>query len=303
MIQEQNKKGETSVQSTIGRVRGQPLLIEEVLDLKLRSMLVNLRTADAGINIQVVSGVLNGSIRANPERFGKYMDFKVTRSQVQPWYQSMKFSCRAVTTSRPVITRSLWAEVRSQFFHEITDKVLQHNIPDELIINVDQTPSKFVATNNITMAAKREKNISRAGATDKRAINVTLCESLYGCMLLFQLSYTGKMESSLVDFTFPERFCLGFNQKYWSNETKTIRLLKDLLVPYIKKVKEEKSLTQSQKSLLVWDAFKAHARVMTDMYQHLKSRRGKEIIKAGQRAAGIIDILKDDGKKSGILLG
>ena len=89
------------------------------------------------------------------------------------------------------------------------------------------------------------------------------------------------MESSLVDFTFPERFCLGFNQKYWSNETKTIRLLKDLLVPYIKKVKEEKGLTQSQKSLLVWDAFKAHAKVMTDMYQHLKSRRGKEIIKAG----------------------
>ena len=97
----------------------------------------------------------------------------------------MKFSCRAVTTSKPVITRSLWAEVRSQFLHEITDKVLQHNSPDELIINVDQTPSKFVATNNITMAAKREKNISRAGATDKRAINVTLCESLYGCMLLF----------------------------------------------------------------------------------------------------------------------
>ena len=68
------------MQSTIGRVRGQPLLLEKVLDLKLRSMLVNLRTAGAGINIQVVSGVLNGSIRANPERFGKYMDFKVTRS-------------------------------------------------------------------------------------------------------------------------------------------------------------------------------------------------------------------------------
>ena len=68
------------MQSTIGRVRGQPLLLEKVLDLKLRSMLVNLRTAGAGINIQVVSGVLNGSIRANPERFDKYMDFKVTRS-------------------------------------------------------------------------------------------------------------------------------------------------------------------------------------------------------------------------------
>ena len=75
-IQEQKKKGETSVQSTIESVRGRPLLIEEVLNLKLRAMLVNLRTAGAGINIHVVSGVLNGLIRANPERFGKYMILK-----------------------------------------------------------------------------------------------------------------------------------------------------------------------------------------------------------------------------------
>ena len=57
-IQEQKKKkGETSVQSTIGKVRGRSLLIEEALNLKLHSALVNLRTAGAGINIHVVSGV------------------------------------------------------------------------------------------------------------------------------------------------------------------------------------------------------------------------------------------------------
>ena len=77
-MQEQKKKGETSVQSTIGR--GRPLLIEEALDFKLCSKLVNLQTASAGINIHVVSGVLNGLIGANPERFGKYIYFKVTRS-------------------------------------------------------------------------------------------------------------------------------------------------------------------------------------------------------------------------------
>ena len=344
-------------------------------------MLVNLRIAGAGINIHVVSGVLNGLIRANPERFGKYMDFKVTRSWVRSLYQRMKFSCLAVTTSRPVITRSLWAEVRSQFLNEITDKVLQHNIPDELVINVDQTPSKFVATDNITMTAKGEKHISRAGATDKRAITVTLCESLDGCMLPFQLIYTRKTERSLPNFTFPDRFCLAFNYKHWSNETEIIRLIEELLVLYIEKVKEEKALPQSQKSLLVWDAFKAqstskvmdtlssygiesvmvpknvthllqpldlttnasfkkyekrasseyftscimealtndpdrdittiqvdlrlltlkprHAKLMTDMYQHLKSEKGKENIKAGWTAAGITDILKDAREGNG----
>ena len=42
-------------------------------------------------------------------------------------------------------------EVRSQFLYEITNKVLKHNIPDELIVNVNQTLSKFVATDNVTM--------------------------------------------------------------------------------------------------------------------------------------------------------
>jgi len=75
----------------------------------------------------------------------------------------MNFTCRAVTTSRPIITRSLWNEVRSRYLFEIIDLTLKHNIPDELIINADQTPSKFVATDNVTMATKGEKHISRAG--------------------------------------------------------------------------------------------------------------------------------------------
>ena len=33
---------------------------------------------------------------------------------------------------------------------------------------------------------------------------------------------------------------------------------------------------------------------MTNMYQHLKSEKGKEIIKVGQRAASTTDILKDN---------
>ena len=143
--------GASSVEPKIGKARGRPLILDEALDLNLRSMLVKLRLAGAGINIHVVSGVLNGLIRANPERIGRFMEFKVTRSWARSLYQRMKFSCRAVTTSRPVITRSLWVEVRSQFLYEITNKVLKHNIPDELIVNVNQTLSKFVATDNVTM--------------------------------------------------------------------------------------------------------------------------------------------------------
>ena len=78
-------------------------------------------------------------------------------------------------------------------------------------------------------------------------------------MLSFQLIDTRKMERSLPDFTFSDEFCLTFSQKHWINEVKTICLIEDLLVPYIRKLKQEKVLPQSQKSVLVWDTFKAQS--------------------------------------------
>jgi len=171
----------------------------------------------------------------------------------------MNFTRRAVTTSRPIITRSLWKEVRSRYLFEIIDLTLKHNIPDELIINADQTPSRFVATDNVTMATKGEKHILRAGATDKQAITVTLCETLDGQILPFQLIYTGKTQRSLPSVKFPRGFCLSYNPKHWSNEDETLRLIEEVLVPYVEKVKKEKSLPTSQKSLLLWDAFKAQS--------------------------------------------
>ena len=116
------------------------------LDSKLRAMIISLRTARAGINHHVVRGVLIGLVQSCPEKFGKYVNFEVTRSWVRFLYQRMKFSRRAATTSIPVITRSLWNEIKSQFLQEISQKVLLHSIPDELTINADQTLSKFVAT-------------------------------------------------------------------------------------------------------------------------------------------------------------
>ena len=69
--------------------------------------------------------------------------------------------------SRPTITRSVWLKVRTQYLHDIVDSVVTYNIPNELIINVDQTSSKYVITENVTMAEKRSGHVARKGADDK----------------------------------------------------------------------------------------------------------------------------------------
>ena len=80
------------------------MLIEEVLDLKFPLMLVILRIVGAGIDIRVVSGVLNGLIRANRERFGNYMNFKVTRSRVRWLYQRKLTQLKAyISTSNTIL--------------------------------------------------------------------------------------------------------------------------------------------------------------------------------------------------------
>ena len=156
-------------------------------------MVITLRKSGSVINVHVIRGILMGLIRSNSTQFGQYCDFVVTRSWMRS-LQRMKFSRRAVTTSRPVVTKSLWMEVRSQFLHDISQEVLEYGIPDELIINIDQAPSKFVPTENITMNAKGEKHVSRTGGNDKRCITATLCESLDGTMLPFQLFNKGKQK-------------------------------------------------------------------------------------------------------------
>ena len=121
------------------------MLIEELLNLRLSTVLVNIRKSAAGINNHVVSGVLNGLICANPERFGKYFKvFKVTRSWVRSLYRRINFSRRAVTTSRPIITRSLWEEINTQY----GNAVRTYNIPDESMLNAQTKHYPSMCTHN-----------------------------------------------------------------------------------------------------------------------------------------------------------
>ena len=138
-------------------------------------------------------------------------------------------------------------------------KKKKSNIPNELIIDADQSPCRFVATDNITRIAQGEKHVSRRGEADKKSNTMTLCESFDIAIPPFQLIYTGKTERSLPNVDFLQGLCFAFNEKHWVNETETVCLINDVLVPYIEKVKEEKALLEAQKNFFVWDAFKAQS--------------------------------------------
>ena len=135
----------------------------------------------------------NGGIRSiSPYSVYKWENADQNNSEYGTFFQQcqrMKFSRRAATTSRPVITLSLWIKATSQFLHDISDKVILYNFPDEFIISADQTPLKYVTVDNAAMAAKGKKHIFRTGS---RSITLTLCTSHNGTILLFQLTFKRK---------------------------------------------------------------------------------------------------------------
>jgi len=60
-----------------------------------------------------------------------------------------------------IISKATWLEVHATFLHDIASAIVKDEIPDEPILNVDQTPSKFVPTDNVTMAEKSSKHIQK----------------------------------------------------------------------------------------------------------------------------------------------
>ena len=81
----------------------------------------------------------------------------------------------------------------------------------------------------------------KQGADDKHAITLTLAETLSGDMLPFQMIYTDKTSRSLATVKFPESFLLRFNKLRWSNEEENLGPLKEVISPYITKVKKNLS--------------------------------------------------------------
>ena len=84
--------------------------------------------------------------------------------------------------------------------------------------------------------------IAAAAAADKRSIASTFSIFLSGEFLAIQLIYGGKTIESLPRYKFPEGFSLSVNEKHFSNRMEAARFLDKIIVAYIKKKRENKSL-------------------------------------------------------------
>ena len=109
-----------------------------------------------------------------------------------------------------------------------------NNIPKSMVINLDQTPSKYLPGCNKTLALKRIKSDSVAGSTDKGTITATFNITMDGKFLPMQIIYGGKTSKSIPPVSFPDSFLVSGNKKHCRNEKESLKMLEHIIIPYVK---------------------------------------------------------------------
>ena len=82
--------------------------------------------------------------------------------------------------------------------------MLKHDIPLDLVLNLDQTPLSYVSPGKYTFYLKGSITVTIKGVDDNRQITVTFTVSATDAFLPIQLIYQGATERYLPKYKFPK---------------------------------------------------------------------------------------------------
>ena len=233
--------------------RGRPLLLGRV-DEMVRGYISATRNRGGLVSRAIAIATAKALIKRNPQFNLDHVVFG--NSWAKSLFFRMGYIRRAKTTSKVEIPEAVQKEAELIFQHKIAKIVETHQIPDCMILNLDQTPSKFVSSSNTTLAPRGAKSVSVAGSADKRAITATFTISHDGNFLPMQLIYQGTTVQCLPRYDFPDSFSLSMNPKHFSNTTESLKIIDEVIVPYLTEKKNALHLSQDHPSLLIMDVFR-----------------------------------------------
>lgn len=219
--------------SLINKRRGRPRMLGDKLDDLVQRFLKATRYKRGIVNTTVAIATATALVNRYP--LLEKDDIILSRAWAQSLFRRMGFTKRRATTGKITIPSGAQKEAELKFMHQLVNQVEKYNIPPSLIINFDQTPSKYVPVSPTTMAKNGSSTVPISGVHDKRSITATFTITLSGKFLPMQLIYSGKTNQSLLKIEFPKEFSLSVNEKHYSNEQESLKLLSKIVTPYIEK--------------------------------------------------------------------
>ena len=140
---------------------------------------------------------------------------------------------KATTKSKIAVTN--FEMLKQQYLQDIKAVVELEDIPNQLIINWDQTGINYVPVSQWTMERKGSKRVEVIGLNDKRQITAVFAGSLSGDFLPVQLVYQGKTSKCLPKVVFPEGWDITCTLNHWCNEETMKDYIKKIIIPYVEK--------------------------------------------------------------------
>ena len=216
----------------VNKRRGRPRMLGDKLDDLVQRFLKATRCKGGIVNTTVAIATATALVNRYP--LLEKDNILLSRSWAQSLFCRMGFTKRRATTGKITIPSGAQKEAELKFMHQIVKQVEKYNIPPSLIIDFDQTPSKYVPVSPTTMAKQGSSAVPISGVHDKRSITATFAITLSRNFLLMQLIYSGKTNQSLpkIEFpNFPKEFSLSVNEKHYSNEEESLKLLSEIVIP------------------------------------------------------------------------
>ena len=161
---------------------------------------------------------------------------------------------RIRTTDKPEIPDRAAMEAKLLFQYQITSLVEEHDIPPSLIMNFDQTTLKYAPVSNSTLAKKGSKHVPITGGAFKESITRTFGITYSNKYLTMQLIYKEKTRS-FPRVNFPPSFLLSANMKHCSNKQESMKVLDEIIKPYVEKERDMLNLDEKQPTPLITDVF------------------------------------------------
>ena len=140
-LDDAKRQGRVKPTSIPLKPQGRPLLLGELDGLVQQYILA---TSNRG---NVISrNIAVSAAKVIMERYPRLIGSVDIESShwAQSLFRRMGFRHRQATTSKLDIPEGALKEIKMLFYHDLVTKVAKFNIPDSLIINLDQTPTKYV---------------------------------------------------------------------------------------------------------------------------------------------------------------
>ena len=165
---------------------------------------------------------------------------------------------RGSTKAKTSLPENVFSQVRHKFLSQIAKMAHDTKIPPQLVINWDQTGFNIVPSSSWTMEEQGSNTIPIAGLGDKRQITATVSVTMSGEMLPLQVLYAGTTERCHPAYAFPPTFDIWHTPNHWANTQTTIRLINNVVLPYVATVRERIELPTDYPAIVIFDAFKGH---------------------------------------------